>query len=485
MSPGSGAIYLRRVAHPDQTANDLTQTLPRRTAPGAAAPPAPARLVVVFPPALAGPRPLPIPGTLSLGRASLAEPTISRQHAELTWDAAAGSHTVRDAGSRNGTALDGRPVGESPRPLNDQAVLRFGDVVAVYERGRAVADADAGPHPAVDPEAIPGQSAAAAALRRQVARAAPDPSPCLLLGETGTGKESVVAELHRLSGRPGALVALNCAALSPQLVESQLFGHARGAFTGAVGPQTGLFRAAERGTLFLDEIGELPLELQPKLLRAIQERQIQPVGETRAVAVDVRVVAATHRALPDMVERGLFRRDLYARLALWEIPVPALAERRADLVAWLHRLEARWRAERPRVQTQPLAPDADVVEALLLAAWPENLRGLDRVLHRLAAEGGGPVTRARLDSLGLSLVRAVEPVSSTESIADASQPGGESARPGIPDAETLVALFAECGGSIRAVARRLGRDRKQIYRWVERYGLRVNVEGDTEGDAGP
>ncbi|MCK6575851.1 sigma 54-interacting transcriptional regulator [Myxococcota bacterium] len=471
------------MAHPDETANDLTQTLPRRTAAGVAAPPAPARLVVLHPPALAGARPLPIPGTLAVGRASLSEPTISRQHAELTWDAAAGSHTVRDAGSRNGTALDGRPVGETPRPLSDQAVLRFGDVVAVYERGRAVADAEAGAHPDVDPDAIPGQSAAAAALRRQVARAAPDPSPCLLLGETGTGKESVVAELHRLSGRPGALVALNCAALSPQLVESQLFGHARGAFTGAVGPQTGLFRAAERGTLFLDEIGELPLELQPKLLRAIQERQIQPVGETRAVAVDVRVVAATHRDLPDMVERVQFRRDLYARLALWEIPVPALAERRADLVAWLHRLEARWRTERPRVQTQPLAPDADVVEALLLAAWPENLRGLDRVLHRLAADGGGPVTRARLDSLGLALVPASGKAASVESAGDAAPSGGESARPGIPDAETLAALFAECGGSVRAVARRLGRDRRQIYRWVERYGLRVAAEGESDGES--
>ncbi len=390
-----------------------------------------------------------------------------------------GRHVVRDAGSRNGTSVDGRPVGDEPVGLVDQAVLRLGDVVAVYERGRTVADAEV-PTP-VDPEAIPGGSAVAGALRRLVARAAPDPSPCLIVGETGTGKESVVAELHRLSGRPGVLVALNCAALSPQLVESQLFGHARGAFTGAVGPQLGLFRAAERGTLFLDEIGELPLELQPKLLRAIQERQIQPVGETRAVAVDVRVVAATHRSVPDMVERGAFRRDLYARLALWEVPVPALAARRADLVAWMERLDARWRAERPRVEAAPLTPDAEVVEALLLAAWPENLRGLDRLVHRLAADGGGPVTRARLSGLGLALTQASsagEPPGAVEVPSGPASVDGSAARPGIPDEETLAAIFAECGGSIRAVARRLGRDRKQIYRWVERYGLRVTPEGD-------
>jgi transcriptional regulator with GAF, ATPase, and Fis domain len=278
-------------------------------------------------------------------------------------------------------------------------------------------------------------------------------------------------------------VAVNCAALSDELVDAELFGHARGAFTGAVGPQPGLFRAAERGTLFLDEIGELPLDLQPKLLRAIQERQIQPVGETRTLAVDVRVVAATHRSVPDLVDAGLFRRDLYARLALWEVPVPALAERRADLVAWLERLDARWRSERPRVQATPLAPDADVVEALLLADWPENLRGLDRLVHRLASEGGGSVTQARLTGLGLTLPRRAEPVRH----APVASAGGEAGahevaagRPGVPDAETLAALFAECGGSIRAVARRLGRDRKQIYRWVERYGLRIAPENEPD-----
>ena len=458
---------------------DVTMTLPRATIGRAAAPAPRARLVVVHPPAAAAIFALPSVGEITVGRASssgsaevaLADGTISRVHALLAAVSApgpadAGPHTLRDAGSRNGTFLNGStvPAGASVFHLMDQDVLRFGDVLAIYECGRGVTLALDGADPAtVSREAVPGHSAAAVVLRRALERAAPDVSPCLMIGETGTGKELLAAELHRLGGRAGPLVTLNCAALSPQLVESQLFGHARGAFTGAVAPQPGLFRAAEGGTLFLDEIGELPLDLQPKLLRAIQEREVQPVGETRAVKVNVRIVAATHRDLEDLVERGAFRRDLFARLALWQIDVPALRARRADLLSWVTRLDARWHAERPRATSSPLTPDADTAARILLAPWPENLRGLDRMVHRVAGDGGGTLTLARAAVLGVALA---EPAVSerAEVVPDV--------RPEIPDAAALAALLAECGGSVRAAAKRLGRDRKQVYRWMERYGLR-------------
>jgi transcriptional regulator with GAF, ATPase, and Fis domain len=473
---------------------DITLTAPRGAATRHAQTATRARLVVVHPESSAGVFPLPGDAEVRLGRATgpaarlaagtlgLPDATVSRAHALIlpSRDPARPGHVVSDAGSRNGTFLNGARVSESACHLRDQDVLRLGDVLAIYEASRGVALAIEGQDPAaVDREAAPGESAAAVLLRWQVQGAAPDPSPCLVTGETGTGKERLAAELHRLSGRPGPLVTLNCAALSPQLVESQLFGHARGAFTGAVGAHQGVFRAAERGTLFLDEIGELPLDLQPKLLRALQEREIHPVGETRGVKVDVRVIAATHRELSAMVEQGLFRRDLFARLALWQVDVPPLRARRADVLAWLCRLEARWRAGRTEAAgaaVSPLSVDVEAAEAMLLAEWPENLRGLDRWVHRLAADGGGAVTLPRLDTLGLA-----RDLSSATPVALAAAAAGDPApvvgeRPAIPDAAALAALLAEHGGSVRAVARRLGRERKQVYRWIERYGLRVAAE---------
>ena len=251
-----------------------------------------ARLVIVHPRALAGVHPL-AESSLTIGRHALAHLTVSRQHAAIRWDPGAGRHAVTDLGSRNGTWLEGQPVSALPRYLEDGAVLRIGDVLAVYER----ADVAPGPAPQVAREAIPGDALAIQALRAAVARAGVDPSPALILGETGVGKERVAGELHRLSGRRGPLVVINCAALSPQLVESQLFGHTRGAFTGATAEHAGLFRAANLGTLFLDELGELPLDLQSKLLRAVEQGEVIAVGSTQRHHVDVRLVAATNRSL--------------------------------------------------------------------------------------------------------------------------------------------------------------------------------------------
>jgi transcriptional regulator with GAF, ATPase, and Fis domain len=293
-----------------------------------------------------------------------------------------------------------------------------------------------------------------------VARAAPDPSPALIIGETGTGKELIAAEMHRLSGRRGELVAINCAAISPQLIESQLFGHVRGAFTGAGEANTGLVRAARGGTLFLDEIGELPLELQAKLLRVIQEGEVLPVGGTQATKVDVRVIAATNRDLEADAEAGLFRRDLYARLALWVVRVPPLRERRVDVISWFERLHRRWLERRGRSPAAggTLAFEPNAAEALILNAWPENLRGVDRLVHQ-----HGTMTRP-LTVADLPPWLAARPGSMVS-----TPPPERRVIPAPTKAELEQALMET--GSVRATAKRYGRDRRQIYRWMEAFGI--------------
>jgi transcriptional regulator with GAF, ATPase, and Fis domain len=397
----------------------------------------------------------------------LLDDQVSRRHFEIAWDRARHAHTGRDLGSRNGSFVDGTRA-DQPLPLEDGSVVRLGGVVGVYE----VSADGATPAPA-PPEvlaALPGEAPAMQELRARVARVAPDPSNVLVIGETGVGKELVAREIHRQSSRTGKLVAVNCAALSRELVESQLFGHVRGAFTGAADDQAGLIRAADGGTLLLDEVGELPLDMQPKLLRVLQDREVRPVGGQRSVRVDVRVVAATNRDLAKQVSSGGFRLDLYARLALWEVRVPPLRQRRGDLPGWIDVLHARWLAERDR-HGEPLLFDAEAMESLLLGDWPGNLRDVDRLVHELASdERTAAATRRPLGVSGLpAWLRATEP-DPDAGTPDSNQTTQE--RRPAPSREELEAALASLGGSVRAVAKHFGRDRRQIYRWMEAFGLR-------------
>ncbi len=400
-----------------------------------------------------------------VGRDQVPHATISRAHAEVARDAE-GRVTVRDRGSRNGTAVDGVEIGDAP--VVAEQVVRLGDVVFVVEPA-----AEREPPEPVDRGAVFGHSAAIVRTRRAIAAVAAEVAPVLLLGETGVGKEMIAREIHRLSQRSGAFVAINVAELSPQLIESQLFGHTKGAFTGAVDSGAGLFRAAHGGTLFLDEIGELHAEAQPKLLRAIQEREVRAVGATRAEPVDVRVVAATHVDLPAAVEAGRFRRDLYARLALFEIAVPPVRARRRDVVAWLDRLTER-RAQGLGRTWAPVELEAPAVERLLLHDWPENLRGIDMLVHRLALHDEGPVTVDQLERL---LGRAPRPpapqavAAPAVSAAEAAAPAR--AKPAPPRTrDELKAVLDAHQGSVRAVAQHYARDRRQIYRWLDAFDLR-------------
>ncbi len=356
-------------------------------------------------------------------------------------------------------------MGETAVALRDGSVLQLGDVSVIYEAIPADIEWS---EPPTEPEPIPGQAPKLIALRQAIGRAAPDPSPVLLLGETGTGKEYIAREIHRLSHRSGPLVAINCSALSPQIIDSQLFGHVKGAFTGATADQPGLFRAAQGGTLFLDEIGDLPLALQPKLLRALQESEVQPVGSTKLVPVDVRVVAATHANLGKRVDNGAFRRDLYARLALWELRVPPLRSRRGDLLTWLDRLHTAWLDKRPDHPREPLTLSPEAAELVLRHDWPNNLRELDRLVHELASlpDLERPIALERLPGWLHGAVpdsrdgRESTPVS-----------GPATTKPPVPTREEFIAVFERLEGNVRAMAKHFARDRRQIYRWIDSHGL--------------
>ena len=248
-----------------------------------------------------------------------------------------------------------------------------------------------GPKVRVPPHGIVGDCPAIRAVLGEVRRYAKTTLPALVLGETGTGKELIAQELHRASGREGEFVAVSCPNLPSHLVESELFGHRRGAFTGAVDHRRGAFETADGGTLFLDEIGDMPLEVQAKVLRVLQEGVIRRLGETREIRVQVRIVAATWRDLPKLIAEGKFREDLYNRLAYCVVELPPLRERGHDVTAITRALlvKAREKHGLPR-----RALSAEAIEVLRGHHWPGNVRELERVLYRAVATGSGRSLRA-------------------------------------------------------------------------------------------
>lgn len=235
---------------------------------------------------------------------------------------------------------------------------------------------------------LTGTSAAAEKLEFEIGRAAQFESSVLLSGETGAGKEAVARAIHGAGPRRDQpFVAINCAALTATLAESQLFGHVKGAFTGAVGPSLGVFRAGDGGVVFLDEIGELPLEVQPKLLRVIQQREVTPVGSTEVFPFDVQILAASNRDLSVEVDKGTFRSDLFFRLNTIEITVPALRDRAHDIPLFVKHFSA---AFAERLGREPWAPDAATLARMMRCRWPGNIRQLAQFVERVYVFGAVP-----------------------------------------------------------------------------------------------
>ncbi|MCA9675935.1 MAG: sigma 54-interacting transcriptional regulator [Kofleriaceae bacterium] len=383
---------------------------------------------------------------------------MSSRHARI--ENSFGRWVLVDTDSKNGTAVNGQPTRRAV--LADGDVIELGHTLFLFQDGVPMCDDD--PRDvdlAGATAAMPGLVTLMPDYGRELMRlreVATSEISVLIEGETGTGKEVLARAVHTVSGRPGAFVAVNCGALPPNLVESELFGYRKGAFSGANNDHPGLVRSADGGTLFLDEIGDLPGPSQAALLRVLQEREVMPIGGTRPVPVDLRVIAATHRDLDEMIASGQFRHDLFARLAGFRIEVPALCDRRADLGLLIGLLHARL------FGGDGAAPhpgfDVEAARMLLRYRWPLNVRELEQALATSAV---------------LAKTSEVTPEHLPEHIRTGRVPGAPKPA-ALTEADqkqrdALVDVLREHQGNISAVARVMGKDRKQIQRWIKRFGL--------------
>ncbi len=390
---------------------------------------------------------------------------VSRVHAEVCRER--GNYVVRDLNSTNGTLVDGRLVREAR--LESGQELRVGDAILKF------VESDVQGYSSYR---IDGSTAAGAArmcpplpdlvggfhvdrLAAELRRIGPSELSVMLLGESGTGKEVVARQLHVQSGRTGPFQAVNCAAIPSNLLESELFGYKKGAFSGADRDKLGIIRSAHRGTLLLDEIGDMPLSAQAKLLRVLQAKEVFPLGATQAETVDVRIVCATHRDLRRMQEEHRFRADLFARLNEYQLRLPPLRDRKEDIYLLLKTFLARH-------GSPELTPSFRFMTALLQYDWPFNVRELEACAKRCVALA---------DSVHLDVQHLPEPVKEQMAeygtavySADQAADSGRSA----PTEEQLRLLLEQHGGNVAAVGRDLGKARMQVHRWLKKYDISLD-----------
>jgi two-component system, NtrC family, response regulator GlrR len=406
-----------------------------------------------------GPKRYPIEGTLLVGKhpendVVIEAPGVSRYHLELR--AEPDRVLVRDVGSKNGTYFDGARITEVR--VGAGAVIRIGGPGGLELR------IELAEQPAIAPSAhdhfgpLIGASSAMRSVFTVLERTAATTATILIIGETGTGKELVAQAVHGASPRAaGPFIVVDCGAIPHNLVESELFGHKRGAFTDAHADRSGAFEAAHGGTLFLDEIGELPVELQPKLLRVVESKSIQRIGETNRREVDVRLIAATNRDLAHEVGAGRFRQDLFFRLAVVSVHLPPLRERGDDVLALARHILRHLGGE----NAFDLSPQVE--QALLAYSWPGNVRELRNAIERaihLGAEHAIPMVAGQRC--------AAEPAE------DAPDLPFKEAKEQIVSAferAYLERLMSRHANNISAAARDAGIDRNYLYRLLKKHDL--------------
>ncbi len=437
------------------------------------------------------------PGTLD-------DPSVSRRHLQLerrdrhTW--------AVDLGSRNGSFINGSAV--SRQALVHGDVLTVGRVLLIYHEGPVLARHE--PHPS-----LIGVGGAIAELLSQIRMVAPRATTVLIQGDTGVGKELVARELHQQSGRTGAFVPLNCGGVADGVIHSELFGHARGAYSGAQAGRAGLVQAAQGGTLFLDEIGDASPDLQASLLRLLEQREFRPVGSDQVVQADVRFLAASHIQLRSAVEEGRFRRDLFGRLYHWVIAVPSLRQRPEDIVPLA--MHFGW-----QICGRPVALTRRFAYGLLRHQWSENVRELRVVVEQAAIEAAGAEVLDLTNTIAQRLSIDLLPPAPLHDEATVSQhaskfeqtvvpvvgqgagqpstphqqprvdlaatpPGGVLPAPTTPVVEIKPASaprpsgqqlrerFLAHGGNMKALANELGIARNTLYRWFREAELDLQL----------
>ncbi len=415
--------------------------------------------------------------------------SVSRQHARLSFDAV---WRIEDLGSRNGTHVDGRRLlrGEAAR-LGLGSVVKLGSATVALQAGAAggvVAPRPAGVAADTSPDAEPAadcvvRDPAMQKLYRTLDVIAPSPLPVLITGETGVGKELFARAIHLRSTRGNRpMVQINCAAIPAAMLESELFGYERGAFTGANQLKPGLLETAHGGSVLLDEVGELPLALQAKLLRVLETGECQRLGALRPRAIDLRIVSSTNRDLPQAVATGEFRADLYHRLSGVPIRIPPLRERRADIVPLAAYFASRIATKMGR--KDPTIAD-DAADALAAHAWPGNVRELKNVVERavvLARTERIAATDLHIEDYARRGRRDTRPPRELgdDLAATVDDGGGLRAELDAMERRRIVQALERCANNQSRAARLLGISRHALIARIERFGLQRPRKGTSE-----